>query len=179
MALILIILAIFLILVIVFAIASNQSSKSTYNGYKSKTSYISDSCNRKPKIGAEVSEDFYESIQEYCHQHSISIAALIRSAVESYIGTASISSSDVISTPPVLKKSAIVRPDGFWKCPICGLLNARYVGTCSCGGTKDSTPKPVSRRPSYIRKDGSWKCPKCGNINASYVGTCSCGKAKE
>lgn len=142
MALIFIALAI-LILIIVFAIVLSQSSKPTYNSYESKPSYISDSYNRKPKIGAEVSEDFYKSIQEYCHQHSISIAALIRSAVESYIGTASISSSDVISTP-VLEKSAIVRPDGFWKCPICGLLNAGYVGTCSCGGTKDSTPKPVS-----------------------------------
>lgn len=165
------------ILIIVFVCVgkSKSDSPSSYTSptYLDEPSYISD---RRPRISAEVNEDFYESVQEYCQKNSMTISSLIRKAVEAYIGSdSSFVSASVGSTP---RRSAIIKADGSWKCPLCGKINAGYVGTCACGGTKDSIPNPTPRRPSYIRADGSWKCPKCGTINASYVGTCSCGRDK-
>ncbi len=170
-----------LLIVIVFFIILklDKRSHSSPTDYSSVYFHDDDSFStHKPKISAEVSEYFYDAVQEYCQSNSITISALIRKAVESYIDfdptassyTFSKSASSISST----KKSS-----NYWKCPLCEKLNADYVGTCSCGGTKDSPPKLIPKKPSYIRKDGSWKCPKCGTINASYVGSCSCGQNKE
>lgn len=173
---------IIVILVVVFiCIGRSKPSSSSYipPAYLEEPSDIS---NRRPKISAEVNTDFYESVQEYCKENSMTISALIRKAVEAYMNSNTTSIS--ISTPlsnPAPRKSSVIRSDGSWKCPRCGKNNDSYIGTCSCGVAKDSAPfiKPAPRKPSYIRADGSWKCPKCGNVNASYVGSCSCGKNKE
>ena len=180
----------FVVIVIIFAVIaaialiiagkSKPSSPSSYTppSYLEEASSIA---GRRPRISAEVSEDFYDSVQEYCQRNSMTISALIRNSVEAYMNSGSDSVSIPSPTPkPRPRKTAVVMSDGSWKCPWCGKINARYVGTCSCGGTKDSAPrKPASQRPSYIREDGSWKCPRCGKVNAKYVGTCSCGKTKE
>lgn len=131
---------------------------------------------RRPRISADVSEDFYYTVQDYCRENSMTISALIRTAVESYIGSEPASATPTRST----RRSTVIMSDGSWKCPSCGNLNASYVGTCSCGGTRDSAPpKPPRKKNSYIMEDGSWRCPKCHKVNASYVGTCSCGRSKE
>lgn len=160
---------------IIFKLNSNERTASTsVSSYTQTDDSFSD---RRPKISAEVSENFYDAVQEYCQHNSITISALIRKAVESYIDFDSTSSGYTFpkSTSSI---SSTKKSNNYWKCPLCEKLNANYVGTCSCGGTKDSPPKLIPKKPSYIRKDGSWKCPKCGTVNASYVGSCSCGQDK-
>lgn len=119
-------------------LSPKQSSHSTtsYSSYEPAPSFTSDSYSRKPKISAEVNEDFYDSIQEYCRKNSITVSALIRSAVGAYINTG-VASVSVASSPSIPRITGIVRPDGSWQCPMCGNVNASYVGTCSCGTTKN------------------------------------------
>lgn len=161
-----------IIAIIVLRIATSRSSQNT-DDYLPYSPSIS---NSRPKISAEVSEDFYYSVREYCQAHSMTISALIREAVMSYIN--SNSPSDITLSKSTNSRPSAINPDGSWKCSFCGRLNAKYVGTCACGGTKDSPPPKVHRKTSSKRKDGSWKCPKCGIVNAAYVGTCSCGQSK-
>lgn len=171
---------ILLIAIIFFVIAkSNKKSHSSSTVYSNAYPHDDDYSFsiHKPKISAEVSDDFYDAIQEYCQSNSMTISSLIRKAVESYIYTDS-PSPDFTFPKQISSKSSTKKSSNYWKCPLCEKLNANYVGTCACGGTKDSPPKPVPKRPSYIRKDGSWKCPKCGTVNAAYVGSCSCGQNK-
>lgn len=168
-----------LVLIVFFVIAkSDKKSHSSSTDYSSVYSYDDDPFStHKPKISAEVSENFYDAVQEYCQSNSMTISALIRKAVGSYIDFDS-TSSDYTFPKSTASISSTKNSSTYWKCPLCEKLNANYVGTCSCGGTKDSPPKVVPKKPSYIRKDGSWKCPKCGTVNAAYVGSCSCGQDK-
>lgn len=172
---------ILLIIIVFFIISkSDKKSRSSSTDYSSAYSHDDDYSfsTHKPKISAEVSENFYDAVQEYCQIHSITISALIRKAVESYIDFDA-TSSGYTFPKAASSTSSTKKSSNYWKCPLCEKLNANYVGTCSCGGTKDSPPKRTPKRPSYIRKDGSWKCPKCGTVNAAYVGSCSCGQNKE
>lgn len=171
---------ILLIVIVFFVIAkSDKKSHSSSTDYSSVYSYDDDSFStHKPKISAEVSENLYDAVQEYCQSNSMTISALVRKAVESYIDFDS-SASGYTFSKSTSSTSPTKKPNNYWKCPLCGKLNANYVGTCSCGGTKDSPPKRTPKKPSYVRKDGSWKCPKCGTVNAAYVGSCSCGQNKE
>ena len=41
--------------------------------------------NTKPKIGAEVSNYFYDEVKQYCNKHHITISDLIRNAVRAYM----------------------------------------------------------------------------------------------
>lgn len=180
---VLIFIAVIAFIVLIFVGKSKPPAPSTYTppAWMNEESDIS---GRRPRISAEVSENFYSSVQEYCQQNSITISTLIRNAVESYMRSTSASDSVNIPSPdPSPRKiTSVTRPDGSWKCPRCGKINASYIGTCSCGVDKDAAPTikaSTSRKPSYIREDGSWKCPRCGKVNAKYVGTCSCGKSEE
>lgn len=160
---------------IIFKLNINgRTANTSVNSYTQTDDSFS---NRKPKISAEVSENFYDAVQEYCQNNSITISVLIRKAVESYIDFDS-TSFDHTFPKSTSSTSSTKNSSNYWKCPLCEKLNANYVGTCSCGGTKDSPPKLIPKKPAYIRKDGSWKCPKCGTVNASYVGSCSCGQNK-
>lgn len=171
---------IFVLLIIVFffiIFKLNRNKRTTSTPVSSYAQNDDSFSTRKPRISAEVSENFYDAVQEYCQNNSITISALIRKAVGSYIDFDSASSGYTFSKS-TSSISSTKNSSSYWKCPLCEKLNANYVGTCSCGGTKDSPPKIIPKKPSYIRKDGSWKCPKCGTVNASYVGSCSCGQDK-
>lgn len=177
---------IFLAVIAAIVIISIGKSKPPASSSYTPPSWMNEdiSTGRRPRISAEVSEDFYDSVQEYCQRNSMTISSLIRNSVETYMRSNPVSDSVVIPSPkPSPRRSTtVIRPDGSWKCPRCGRINAKYVGTCSCGVDKDGAPAikaAVSRKPYYIREDGSWKCPRCGKVNAKYVGTCSCGKTKE
>lgn len=173
---------VFIVIVFLLLVISKPSKHSPPPRYEHSAEEVYRVPSSRPKISAEVSEQLRSEVEEYCAQHSMTISDLVRRAIEAYIGSDSSSSSSVVSAPRTVQRmSNVIRPDGSWKCPRCGKINASYVGTCSCGVDKDSAPsmKASSRKPSYIREDGSWKCPKCGKINAKYVGTCSCGKTKE
>ncbi len=176
-----------LFVIVVFIVVALRSPKSPPPHYEPT---VNDNFHvpstTKPRISADVSEQFRSEVDFYCSRHSITISELVRRAVESYIysdqctSPAATLSSSVDSAPKPTTRRSVVRPDGTWQCPRCKKINASYVGTCSCGVTKDSAPTiSIPRKPSYIREDGSWKCPKCGKVNASYVGTCSCGRSKE
>jgi phage FluMu protein Com len=168
-----------LLIVIVFFVISKSDKKPHSSSMNCNSVYSHDDSfsTHKPKISAEVSENFYDAVQEYCQSNSITISALIRKAVGSYIDF-DLTSSSYTFPKSTSSTSLTKNSSNYWKCPLCEKLNANYVGTCSCGGTKDSPPKLVPKKPSYIRKDGSWKCPKCGTVNAAYVGSCSCGQNK-
>lgn len=81
---------VFIIFVIICATASHkdsQSSTTTYTDQSFDDDYSSSAItsNRKPKIGAEVDEDLYDSVQSYCRNKSITISELIRRSVKSYM----------------------------------------------------------------------------------------------
>lgn len=130
--------AVIAIIVLIFVDKSKPAAPSTYTppAWMSEESNIS---GRRPSISAEISENFYNSVQEYCQQNSITISTLIRNAVESYMKSTSASDSVNIPSPKPSprKTTSVTRPDGSWKCPRCRKINASYVGTCSCGKSKE------------------------------------------
>ena len=62
--------------------AGNQASSYTYSEPSFSLPAASD---RKPKISAEVDEDFYKNVRSYCRSHSMTISDLVRKSVKSYI----------------------------------------------------------------------------------------------
>ena len=88
---------------------------------------------RRPRISADVSEDFYYTVQDYCRENSMTISALIRTAVESYIGSEPASATPTRST----RRSTVIMSDGSSEmsfvresqCKLCRyLLLRRYKG---------------------------------------------------
>lgn len=51
----------------------------------SQKTYMPESINDRPKIGAEVSVSFYNEVKAYCSKHSMTISDLIRSSVKTYM----------------------------------------------------------------------------------------------
>ena len=169
-----------LILLICLFFQSRKSTPPDTSTYTPPSYLQEETIARRPKISAEVSDDFYYAVKQYCSDHSITTSALIRTAVSEYMSNSATSSvQQHIDPKPVTRRTSsapVSNPTSSWKCPRCGHINAPYIGTCACGATRES---PTPERPYYVRTDGSWKCPKCHRENASYIGTCVCGFAKE
>ena len=70
---------IFFIIIICFVLYSKNGAQN------SRETYMPESINDRPKIGAEVSASFYNEVKEYCSKHSMTISDLIRSSVKNYM----------------------------------------------------------------------------------------------
>lgn len=69
-------------MIIMFIASAISSSRKKSNKYEIS---CETSGTVKPKIGAEVSEYFYDEIKRYCFKHHMTISDLIRDAVRAYM----------------------------------------------------------------------------------------------
>lgn len=73
-------------LIAIFSRSDSQTGNSANSYSYSEPSFsLPAASDRKPKISAEVDEDFYKSVRSYCSGHSITISDLVRKSVKSYI----------------------------------------------------------------------------------------------
>lgn len=123
-----------IIFIIVIAVISIKNSSQKENSYSPPTYFEQPtSSNCHPKISAEVSTEFFDTVKKYCQSHSMTVSALIRMAVESYINSDPTTYNNVLS----YSKTSTIKSGDSWKCPKCGSINASYFGSCSCGQNKE------------------------------------------
>lgn len=108
-----------LILLICLFFQSRKSAPPDTSTYTPPSYLQEETIAQRPKISAEVSDDFYYAVKQYCSD---------------YIGTCACGATRESPTP---ERPYYVRTDGSWKCPKCHRENASYIGTCVCGFAKE------------------------------------------
>lgn len=130
-----------LILLICLFFQSRKSAPPDTSTYTPPSYLQEETIAQRPKISAEVSDDFYYAVKQYCSDHSMTTSVLIRTAVSEYMSnSATASVQQHIDPKPVTKRTSsapVSNPNNSWKCPRCHQENASYIGTCVCGFAKE------------------------------------------
>ena len=145
-----------LILLICLFFQSRKSAPPDTSTYTPPSYLQEETIAQRPKISAEVSDDFYYAVKQYCSDHSMTTSVLIRTAVSEYMSnSATASVQQHIDPKPVTKRTCKVLQSptlpASWKCPSADISRSLHWNLCVRCNTGISLPNVLT----YVRTDGS------------------------